>query len=82
MMVKVQVCTGYACRCGGSETLLSALEKEAHRLGLDGHIEFVKALCMGECGDGPCVRVNGEKYRGVTPDTAVAFLADAIVPMI
>ena len=67
LMVKVSVCGGFGCRMFGSDKTFEALRKELARRGLTDRVELSETFCMGGCSQGPCVRVNGVKFRQLDP---------------
>ena len=66
----IQVCLGTACYVKGSESILTAFEKE---LGIkcgeiteDGMFSLEDVRCIGACGLAPAIVVNGEVYGKMT----------------
>jgi len=62
----VKICLSEKCRARGSKGVLSALE---NREGLPATIEKTDQ-CMGYCGMGPNVAVNGNILHHMRPDEA------------
>lgn len=81
-MVKISVCTGYSCRLNASERLLERLQKAVDAAAKAGEITVAETFCMGECDSGPCVRVNGVKFRGVQAEKAETFLMEHVLPLV
>ena len=76
----VKVCDGTACHVRKSIPILEALRKE---LGLseqkkttDDFLFTVETVsCLGACSSAPAVMVNDEIYPTMTPESAVALIA-------
>lgn len=68
---KVDVCLGTACFVDDSKTLLDAfkdqLKVDEDGLSQDGLFNVNSIRCLGACGIGPVVRVNGKIYGHVKP---------------
>ncbi|MBK7214793.1 MAG: NAD(P)H-dependent oxidoreductase subunit E [Bacteroidales bacterium] len=66
----ILVCRGTACHMSGSFNVLKELEKilkikEGHTT-RDGYFSLEAVSCMGACGMGPVVKVNGEFHKMVS----------------
>lgn len=80
-MIKISICKGPVCQLYAEE-LTSAFEETLERAGIANRVELTSAFCMGECKNGPCVRINGVKYRHVDEDSAAKLVAQEIVPLL
>ena len=67
-MVKVSVCSGMSCSMYGANDTLMTLQKELKRTGV--------------CASGPCIRINGVKFRHVDPDSVAGLVQEEILPLI
>jgi len=74
----VQVCRGTGCHVNGSALLLESL---AQAIGVkpgetarDGLFSLEVVTCLGACGHGPVLAVNGEFHAGVTSDSVRGIL--------
>lgn len=74
----VCVCKGTACYVKGSPEILERLEKE---LGIeagdttdDGKYSVEVVRCLGACGLGPVMTVDGNAHGSLKPEKAVAIL--------
>ena len=81
-MVKVSVCSGMSCSMYGSNDTHMILQKELKRTGITGQVEVSSTFCMGECTNGPCIRINGVKFRHVDPDSVAGLVQEEILPLI
>lgn len=75
---KVCVCKGTACYVKGSPEILERLEKE---LGIeagdttdDGKFSVEVVRCLGACGLGPVMTVDGNAHGSLKPEKAVSIL--------
>ncbi|MEP7122679.1 MAG: NAD(P)H-dependent oxidoreductase subunit E [Byssovorax sp.] len=76
----LEVCVNGSCRRQGSEAVLRSL---GARLGVepgqvtpDGAFALVDIICLGRCGLGPSIRIDGEIREGFRADAVDALLAD------
>lgn len=79
-MVKLSLCVGSACHMKGSYATTQMFKDEIKRRGLEDQVEIAAAFCMGECKDGPCVRIDGVKFRHVDQDRVVSLIEEEILP--
>ncbi len=75
----ISVCLGTACYVKGAQTILDALRE---KLGIDidectpdGKFSLTACRCIGACGLGPVMTINGEVYGRLTPDDIDGILA-------
>lgn len=76
----IALCLGTACYVKGSPDIVERLEKELHIKAGDSTDDGLYSLeivrCLGACGLGPVMTVNGEVYGLLSPDKAVGILKD------
>ena len=79
----IRVCRGMACTMNGGGSLLAAeIEKELSRLCVKSDaFEVTSAHCLGQCADGPCIRVNGNTYHGLHESDIPDFVRDVLLPL-
>lgn len=83
MKVRVQVCRGMMCSSyGGGRPLERAFEEALTAAGLTEEVELLAPTCMGSCADGPCVRINGQKFFHVNPPDIPELIENEIRPLI
>lgn len=77
----VLVCGGTGCTSSGSETILSALEKEIGTAGLSDEIKVIKTGCFGLCALGPIMVVypEGAFYSMVKPEDIPEIVSEHFV---
>lgn len=61
--IKVEFCTGTACHLMGAHELKMFL---MNNRSLADKIELSAKTCLGECGKGPNVKINGKLYSNMT----------------
>ena len=66
----VLVCGGTGCTSSGSQQIISTLEQEIARNGLDKEVKVIKTGCFGLCALGPIMVVypEGSFYSAVKPE--------------
>jgi NADH:ubiquinone oxidoreductase subunit E len=77
---QIAICKGTACYVKGSPEIIEKLETD---LGIvagdttdDGLFSLEIVRCLGACGLGPVMTVNGTAYGLLKPDKAIAILKD------
>lgn len=80
-MVKVSICVGSACHMKGAHATTQLFQQELDKLGLSQQVELSASFCMGECKNGPCVRVNGVKFYHVDQDRVASLVREEILPL-
>lgn len=67
--VRIEVCHGAPCCVAGSDDVVKALEEAIGiKIGdsKDDEYSLEYTECLGHCGEGPVVLVNGDMYTNVT----------------
>lgn len=76
----IALCLGTACYVKGSPDIVDRLERELHIKSGDSTDDGMYSLeivrCLGACGLGPVMTVNGEVYGLLSPDKAVTILKE------
>lgn len=69
----IEVCRGTACHVLGSKTILERLQKilkiKAGETSKDGMFSLEVVACIGACGLGPVIAINGNFHSKVTEDS-------------
>ena len=78
-MIEVKVCVGTSCHLKGSYNVLTSFVGLIEAENLHDRVSLQAAFCMGSCGKGVCVSVDGEKFV-VPQDGARAFFDDCVRP--
>lgn len=83
MRVRVQVCRGMVCSSsGGGRPLERVFEEALTAAGVMDEVELFAPGCMGSCADGPCVRINGQKFYHVNPPDVAELVRNEILPLL
>lgn len=76
---KIHVCEGTACYVRGSPEILARLQAELSispdETTADNEFTLMRVRCVGSCGLAPVVRVDGDTYGQLTPNSLDAILA-------
>lgn len=76
----IEVCVNTSCRRQSSEAVLdlfrARLGVEPGQVSADGAFALADVICLGRCGSGPSIRVDGEIRDGFRADAVDALLAD------
>ena len=81
-MVKVSICNGPVCRMCGAKELRESFEKELEKAGIADQVELHEGFCMGECKNGPCVRIDGVKFRRMDTSRVAQLIKEEVMPKI
>ena len=57
-----------------SQRQIKALE------GIADQVDIYRAHCLGECQNGPCVRIAGDRFYHIQPDDAPMLVQNEIIP--
>jgi len=73
---RLGVCTGTGCMSSRSAAIVTELQAEVKKRGLENEIQVKKVGCMGLCAAGPIISVQPENifYRDMTPEEAVSVI--------
>ncbi|MBI5204514.1 MAG: NAD(P)H-dependent oxidoreductase subunit E [Nitrospirae bacterium] len=76
---RIRVCSGTACTASGTPKVVSAIEEEAGKKGLN--LEIVKTGCQGFCQKGPILKVEPQEifYQKVKPEHAKWILNYTVI---
>ena len=77
----IRICTGTACHVRKSQPIYDALRQDLgltgrKRTSPDGLFTLETVACLGACGLAPVMTLDGEVHAKMTPDKALALLAD------
>ncbi|MEW6109044.1 MAG: NADH-ubiquinone oxidoreductase-F iron-sulfur binding region domain-containing protein [Nitrospirota bacterium] len=76
---RVRVCSGTACTATGTPKVISSLEEESGKRGIN--LDIVKTGCQGLCQKGPVMKVEpqGIFYQKVSPENAKWLLTYTVL---
>ena len=69
----VEICIGSACHVKGSYQVIQEIKELVKTRGLSDKIELKSSFCLGKCGDGVSIRVNGDKIYSIKPGEVREF---------
>lgn len=69
--VKVELCMGSSCFARGNSQALTNIENYIQENKLEEYIELEGHLCLGNCKNGPNIKINGQSFEGLNPDCLV-----------
>ena len=79
--LRVRVCCGMNCSAaGGGRALESALYDALAAAGIADQVDIYRAHCLGECANGPCMRIAGERFYHLQPQDAPTLVQNEIIP--
>lgn len=74
----IEVCTNVSCMLRGGEKILSRLEEilgiKEGEVTPDGLFSIEEAECMGSCGSGPMISIDGVYYENLKPENLEEIL--------
>ena len=79
--MKITICIGSSCHLKGSRQIVEQLQRLGAQHQLGDKVELAGQFCMGNCQQGVCVTVDGEAFS-LTPDTAVSFFENTVLPRV
>ena len=79
--LRIRVCCGMNCSGnGGGRVLEDAFLRELDALGIADQVELLRAHYLGECQNGPCVRIDGARFYHVAPADVPSLVRDEVLP--
>lgn len=74
----IRLCKSLSCSMEEGQAISRAIRRELKISkdgeSLDGQWSFAKVNCLGLCGDGPAMLINGREYTSLTPEKARAVI--------
>lgn len=79
--LRVRVCCGMNCSgAGGGRKLEEALQDVLTVYGISDQVDVYRAHCLGECQNGPCMRIAGERFYHIKPEDIPTLVQQEILP--
>lgn len=79
--LRIRVCGGMNCASnGGGRSLEDAFLQELEAAGVAEQVEVFRAHCLGECQNGPCVRISGDRFYHVQKVDVANIVREEILP--
>ncbi|MEG0145761.1 MAG: (2Fe-2S) ferredoxin domain-containing protein [Clostridia bacterium] len=76
--MKITVCIGSSCHLKGSRLIIEALQRLVAAHKLQDEIDLAGQFCMGDCMNGVCLTVDGEKFS-LKPEDVETFFQDEVL---
>lgn len=73
-MKTITVCMGSSCFARANRENLALIEDYLKSRGLEGFVRIEGSLCLGACGEGPNVVIDGVRYQNVQGDALLRLL--------
>lgn len=81
--LRIRICGGVNCSCGGGGRLLeTAFVQALEEAGVSDKVEVFRAHCLGECADAPCVRIGADRFYQVGRDDVPMLVRDEVLTRI
>ncbi len=79
--LRIRVCCGMNCSAnGGGRALEIALYDALEAAGVADQVDIYRAHCLGECQNGPCMRIAGDRFYHIRPEDAAELVRSEIIP--
>lgn len=69
----IEICIGSACHIKGSYQVIQEIKEILQEKGLTSKVELKSSFCLGKCGSGVSVRLNGDKIYSIKSDAVQEF---------
>ncbi|MEA3317911.1 MAG: NAD(P)H-dependent oxidoreductase subunit E [Bacteroidota bacterium] len=70
----ITICLGSSCYRRGNQAVLEIIKAYLKENNLKDKVDFKGHLCTGNCLNGPNLKINEEKYFGVSQDSVIEIL--------
>ncbi|MBN2221162.1 MAG: NAD(P)H-dependent oxidoreductase subunit E [Vallitaleaceae bacterium] len=75
----IEICIGSACHLKGSYEVIKEVKDLLEEFHLTGQVELKSSFCLGACGEGVSVRINGDKIYSLKKEETRAFFIREVV---
>lgn len=69
----IEICIGSACHLKGSYNVINRIKELLEEHNLVSEVELKSSFCLGACGEGVSIRLNGSQVYSITPETVDEF---------
>lgn len=73
---EIVICLGSSCFSRGNKKTLRVIQDYLTNRNLKDKVFFHGAHCLGQCENGPLLKIGGKIYEHVTADNVTALLND------
>ncbi len=74
----VEICVGSSCHIKGAYQVIDRLQAFVKQNSLEEEISLKACFCMGKCGAGVSVRIDGDRVVFLRPDTCGQFTRELL----
>lgn len=79
--LRIRVCGGVNCSGnGGGQPLVEAFEQAIQEAGVADRVDVYRTNCLGECHDGPCVRIGGDRFYHIQREDVHLLVQNEVLP--
>ena len=79
--LRIRVCGGINCSgAGGGHNLVAAFEQALEAAGLADQVDVYRSNCLGECPNGPCVRIGTDRFYHIHAEDVPLLVQNEILP--
>ena len=79
--MNITICIGSSCHLKGSRQIVEEFQKMISDNNLKEKINLSGTFCMGDCQNGVCVKIDGEKFS-VSPSNVQDFFESEVLQRI
>ena len=76
--MKITICVGSTCHLLGSKRVVDKFKELVSEHHLDDKVELAGKFCMGKCGEGVCVTIDGVT-TSIRPENAEEFFNSEVL---
>ena len=76
--MKITICIGSSGHLKGSRQIVEKLQQLVNEHNLQDQVELGGQFCMGDCMNGVCLTLDGEKFS-LKPETTEAFFEKEVL---
>ena len=76
--MKITICVGSTCHLLGSKRVVDKFKELVSEHHLDDKVELAGKFCMGKCGEGVCVTIDGVT-TSIQPENAEKFFNSEVL---
>ena len=76
--MKITICISSSCHLKGSRQIVEKMQALVAENGLQDQVEMAGQFCMGDCMNGVCVTLDGQKYS-LKPDDTETFFKNEVL---
>ncbi len=74
----IEICIGSACHIKGSYQVIGRIKELLEENKMTNQVELKSSFCLGACGEGVSIRLNGTDIHSVTMEDVDVFFDDLI----